>query len=165
MIDLIRQANADIVALQEMSPEASLAFDTQLADVYPYRALFPAPDDNSFHGRGLLSRYPIDESKSWPVGYPIPFRLMRAVVNIGYPITIYNFHAPPSNPRFGKGFDIHPRSKQIDITLGLIGQETGAVLWMGDFNTNDADVNYPKIVAKLKDTYRESRLGDGLHCP
>ncbi len=166
MVDLVRQTNADIVTFQEMSPEASAAFDTQLADVYPYRALFPSPDDNQYHGRGLLSRYPITESKSWPVEYPIPVRLMRAVVDInGTPITIYNFHAPPSYPIYGQGFDIHPRGQQIDDILAMIAAENGAVLWMGDFNTNDADANYPRIVAKMIDTYREIGWGMGFTGP
>lgn len=165
MVDLIRQSNTDIVAFQEMSPEASAALDTQLADIYPYRALFPSPDDNPYHGRGLLSRYPITESKSWPVEYPIPVRLMWAIVDIGYPITVYNFHAPPSYPIYGQGFDIHPRGQQIDDILAMIAQNNGPVLWMGDFNTNDADINYPKIVAQLRDTYREIGWAMGFTGP
>lgn len=166
MVDLIRQANADIVTFQEMSLEASAALDTQLTDVYPYRALFPSPDDNPYHGRGLLSRYPITESKSWPVEYPIPVRLMRAVVNVNStPIIIYNFHAPPSYPIYGQDFDIHPRGQQIKDILAMIASENGAVLWMGDFNTNDADVNYPHIVARISDTYREVGWGMGFTGP
>jgi len=167
MVDLVRQADADIVTFQEMSPEASTTFNTQLADVYPYRALFSSPDDNPYHGRGLLSRFPITESKSWPVEYPIPIRLMRAVVDIGFafPITIYNFHAPPSYPIYGQGFDIHPRGQQISDILAMIAQNNGPVLWMGDFNTNDADVNYPRIIAQLKDTYREVGWGMGFTGP
>ncbi|MBI1277880.1 MAG: hypothetical protein GC179_07110 [Anaerolineaceae bacterium] len=166
MADLVRQADADIVAFQEMSPEAGKAFDTQLADAYPYRALFPAPDDNPYHGRGLLSRYPITESKSWPVEYPIPVRLMRAVVDMnGTPITIYNFHAPPSYPIYGQGFDIHPRGQQINDILSMIARDNSAVLWMGDFNTNDTDVNYPHIVKRMSDTFREVGWGMGFTGP
>lgn len=166
MANIIRDANADIVALQEMSPNASAFFDKQLADIYPYRALYPAPDGTPYHGRGLLSRYPINESKAWPVEYPIPVRLMRAVVDMnGTPITIYNFHAPPSYPIYGQGFDIHPRGQQIKDILAMIVQEQGAVLFMGDFNTNDTDVNYPRIVARMQDTYREVGWGMGMTGP
>jgi vancomycin resistance protein VanJ len=166
MANVIRDSNADIVALQEMSPNASALFDKQLADIYPYRALYPAPDGAPYHGRGLLSRYPITESKAWPVEYPIPVRLMRAVVDMnGTPITIYNFHAPPSYPIYGQGFDIHPRGQQIKDVLALIAQESGAMLFMGDFNTNDTDVNYPHIIAQLQDTYREVGWGMGFTGP
>ncbi len=166
MAALIRDTNADIVAVQEMSPAASTAFDTQLADIYPYRVLYPSPDGVPYHGRGLLSRYPITESKTWPVEYPIPLRLMRAVVDMdGTPITLYNFHAPPSYPIYGQGFDIHPRGQQIKDVLAMIAQERDAVLYMGDFNTNDTDVNYPLIVAQMKDTFREVGWGMGFSGP
>ena len=166
MVDVIRKAKADIVTLQEMSPAASMTFESQLATEYPYRALYPAPDGNPYHGRGLLSRYPISEATSWPVEYPIPVRLMRAIVTVDdVPITIYNFHAPPSYPIYGEGFDIHPRGQQIRDVLAMIAQESGAVLWMGDFNTNDTDANYPQIVTALQDTFREVGWGMGFTGP
>jgi vancomycin resistance protein VanJ len=166
MVSLIRDANADIVTVQEMSPAADDVFDQQLADLYPYQALYPEPNGGAYHGRGLLSRYPISESKAWPVDYPIPVRLMRAVIDMnGTPITIYNFHAPPSYPIYGQGFDIHPRGQQIKDVLAMIAQESGAVLLMGDLNTNDADVNYPHIAAQLRDTFREMGWGMGFTGP
>lgn len=165
MVELIRQANADIVALQEMSPEASAAIDTQLSDLYPYRALFPEPNGGPYHGRGLLSHYPIDDVKSWPVEYPIPMRLMTAVINTPFPITVYNFHAPPSYPIYGQGFDIHPRGQQINDILMMMADRYAPILWMGDFNTNDADMNYAHIVTHMKDTYREVGWGMGFTGP
>ncbi len=166
MIDVVREANTDIVSFQEMSEEASVTFDTGAADLYPYRALFPAPENNPYHGRGLLSRYPITEVDSWPVEYPIPVRLMRAVVDVnGTLVVIYNFHAPPSTPIYGQPLDFGPRGQQIDDVLKMIEGETGAVLWMGDFNTTDMDVNYPKIVARLHDVYREVGWGMGFTNP
>ncbi len=165
MVELIRQANADIVTLQEMSPEASAAFDTQLSDLYPYRALYPEPDGGPYHGRGLLSHYPIADAKSWLVEYPIPVRLMTAVVNTPIPINVYNFHAPPSYPIYGEGFDIHPRGQQINDILTMIAEQDGPILWMGDFNTNDADMNYAHIVVHMQDTFREVGWGMGFSGP
>ncbi|MCA0458408.1 MAG: endonuclease/exonuclease/phosphatase family protein [Chloroflexi bacterium] len=166
MTDVVRLANADIVAFQEMSSEASATLDTDLADLYLYRALYPAPENNPYHGRGLLSRYPITEAYSWPVEYPIPVRLMRAVIDVnGTPVVIYNFHAPPSTPIYGQPLDFHPRGQQIADVLAMIAEERGALIWMGDFNTTDTDVNYPKIVAQLQDTYREVGWGMGFTNP
>ena len=166
MTEVIRLADADIVAFQEMSAEASATFDTTLTDLYPYRALYPAPENNPYHGRGLLSRYPITEVYSWPVEYPIPVRLMRVVVDVnGTPVVIYNFHAPPSKPIYGQPLDFGPRAQQIADVLAMIAKESGALIWMGDFNTSDLDVNYPKIVAALKDAHREAGWGMGLTNP
>lgn len=166
MFDVVDQADADIVAFQEMSPEAGAMFGNMPADQYRYSAMFPAPDGNPYHGRGLLSRFPITEAYSWPVEYPIPARLMRAVVDVnGTPVVIYNFHAPPSTPIFGQPLDFHPRRQQIEDVLDMIAGENGALLWMGDFNTTDMDSNYPKIVARLQDTYREVGWGMGFTNP
>ncbi len=163
---IIRDSAADIIAVQEMSPTASATFEIRLADVYPYRALYPSPDGSPYHGRGLLSRYPITESQTWLVEYPIPVRLMRAVIEVnGTKVTIYNFHAPPSYPIYGQGFDIHLRGDQIDQVLAMIAGETGAVVFMGDFNTNDTDVNYPHIITQVQDTYREIGWGMGFTGP
>ena len=166
MHEVVRLANADIVAFQEMSSEAGQAFSGIRANPYRYMAMFPAPDGNPYHGRGLLSHYPIIDSYSWPVEYPIPVRLMRAVIDVnGTPVVIYNFHAPPSTPIFGQPLDFHPRGQQIDDVLAMIEAESGALLWMGDFNTTDMDVNYPKIVAHLEDTHREVGWGMGFTNP
>lgn len=166
MLEVIAATDASIVTLQEMSPEAAAALETDLAPRYPYRALFPAPDDNPYHGRGLLSRYPITQADSWPVEYPIPLRLMRAVVTVnGIPVTVYNFHAPPSIPIYGWGFNVRPRGQQINAVLAMIAAEAGAVLWMGDFNTSNADVNYPRIAAHLHDAFAEAGWGMGFTGP
>lgn len=166
MIELIRAVAADIVALQEMSNEAVPLLDSRLADLYPYRLFYPEPNRNPYHGRALLSRYPVTENHFWPAEYPIPVRLQRALVDIqGVPVTIYNFHAPPSFPIFGKGYDLQPRQKQIEDILGMIAQDTGAVILIGDLNTYDLDQNYRTINAVLHDTYREAGWGMGFTNP
>ena len=47
----------------------------------------------------------------------------------------------------------------------MTAQEQGALLLMGDFNTNDTDVNYPLIAAQLHDSYREVGWGMGFTGP
>jgi vancomycin resistance protein VanJ len=164
MVAVIREANADIVALQEMSPAAAERFDSALADLYPYRALHPA--DSPYHGRGILSRYPIADDYSWPVEYPIPVRLERAKIDLdGTTITVYNMHAPPSQPIFGQGIDLEPRREQIAALMDQVAGDSGAVLVMGDFNTSDMEDNYARITAQLADSFHEVGWGLGFTNP
>lgn len=58
-IDAIRQQNADIVALQEVSPQAARAIEAAFSGRYPYLALHP--QERGFNGQAVLSRYPIVE--------------------------------------------------------------------------------------------------------
>jgi endonuclease/exonuclease/phosphatase (EEP) superfamily protein YafD len=164
MSDLIRSSGADIVAMQEFSPEASWFIDTALADVYPYRALHPV--SSPYHGRGILSRYPIQTDRAWPEEYPIPVRLQRVEIAVPeHRLTIYNMHAPPSYPIYGQGINFRPRSEQITDLLALASADDGAVILMGDFNTLDLDENYAHITAQYHDAYREVGWGLGFTNP
>lgn len=166
MITVIREADADMVALQEMSPEVMRAIDAALASQYPYRAFYPEPDGVPYHGRGFLSRYPVIEDKAWPVEYPIPVRLQRVVVEVRNTlITVYNFHAPPSTPIWGEGLDFAPRAQQISGLLALAEQDSGPVILMGDFNIADWDENYGRITTRYHDVYREVGRGIGFTNP
>lgn len=166
MVAVIRSANADVVALQEMSSPAAIKFNAELADLYPYRVFYPEPNGGAYHGRGLLSRYPIIENYFWPVEYPIPVRQERAVLDVnGRQVVIYNFHAPPTQPIYGKGYDPQPRADQINALLKLSGAETNPTLMMGDFNTTDLDENYAHITALFGDTFREVGWGIGFTNP
>jgi len=164
MVAVIRAADADIVALQEMSGAAAEQFDAEFAELYPYRALFPV--ESPFHGRGVMSRYPIVEHYEWPEEYPIPVRLQQAELDVnGTRVTLYNMHAPPSYPIYGQPYDVRPRAQQISDLLDMAAQEAGAVILLGDFNTTDHDENYPRITAQYRDTYREVGWGMGYTNP
>jgi len=165
MVQNIRDAQADIVALQEMSGAAAERFEAEFADSYPYRALHPEPN-GAYHGRGILSRYPIIEDYAWPVEYPIPVRLQRAEIDInGTPLTLYNMHAPPQYPLFNGPYDVQPRKQQIADLLRMAGEDEGAVILLGDFNTTDLDENYVRITAQFRDTFREVGWGLGFTNP
>jgi vancomycin resistance protein VanJ len=164
MVAVIRESGADVVALQEMTQEATAYFEAELADLYPYRALHSFP--NWYYGRGILSRYPILEDHAWPETAPITVRLQRVSLDVaGRPVAVYNFHAPPSYPIWGEGYDIRPRAEQIADLLELAEAEPGAVLLMGDFNTTYLDENYQQIVRQFADTHYEVGWGLGFTNP
>ncbi|MBL8161208.1 MAG: endonuclease/exonuclease/phosphatase family protein [Anaerolineae bacterium] len=166
MAAVIREADTEIVALQEMSGAAARHFERSLADAYPYRVFYPEPAGGAYHGRGLLSRYPLIENHFWPVTYPIPVRLQRAVLDVnGTPVTLFNFHAPPTQPIYGGGNDPRPRAQQINDLLALAADADGALLLTGDFNTSDLDESYAAITARYRDAFREVGWGFGFTNP
>jgi vancomycin resistance protein VanJ len=164
MIDVIQQADADIVILQELSGVAAEQIDDALVELYPYRYLHPV--SSRYHGRGLLSRFPVTENTVWPEEFPIPVRLQRALIEVyGTPLTIYNMHAPPSFPIWGQPFDPEPRRRQITDLLNMARQDTGAIILAGDFNINDLDENYQHITSSFTDSYRVAGWGMGFTNP
>lgn len=166
LLRVIRALAADVIALQELSVPVADRIELELADLYPYRLLYPGGGEERYWGRALLSRYPVIAETSLPLIFPIPNRLQWATLDIaGQPVTVYNFHAPPSRPIFGQPVDLKPRREQIANLLALAGGANGPVLLLGDFNTLDLDSNYAHITRQYRDVFREVGWGLGYTNP
>jgi vancomycin resistance protein VanJ len=164
LLTAIRDANADVVALQEMSQAVSERIDADLADIYPHRRLHP--HESPYHGRGVLSRYPLVDDRAWPVEFPIPMRLQRVELEISdHKITLYNFHSVPSRPIWGQPPDIKPRAQQLEDLLALAEQDEGSVILAGDFNLDEWSEGYQKITSYYIDAYRAAGWGFGFTSP
>jgi endonuclease/exonuclease/phosphatase (EEP) superfamily protein YafD len=165
MLAVIRAADADVVALQELSIEGGQAIEAQLSALYPYRALHTL--EWAYHGRGLLSKYPILEDRAWPDEQPITVRLQRTLIDVnGQPVVIYNFHAPPQRPIFGQPPDIGPRNQQHADLLALMRAERDPVLMLCDCNITDQNSAYRNLLAAgFQDTFRLAGQGFGLTNP
>jgi vancomycin resistance protein VanJ len=158
-ISIIREADADIVALQELNPLFADTFDRQLSDLYPYRAFHP---NESYPGQGVLSRYPIDEDSYWR------FHLghQRAVINLGSTsISLYNTHPVHPFVRERGFFDPDMRTDEINDLLVRTSQESNPVLIAGDFNMTDLTGDYGLMAAQYSDSYREVGMGLGFTFP
>jgi len=165
VLDILRSANADIIALQEVSGIGADCFKTALADQYPYRALYTA--QRKSHGQGILSRYPITSHDYWRNPHIAHESLGHLRVEIdffGIPITVYNTH--PIHPGVANdGFDTRPRGQEIDIVLEKAAQDSGSVLLMGDFNMTDQHEDYQRVTARFGDGFREVGSGMGFTFP
>ena len=61
IVDLVRDAQVDVLALQEYTAEAELALlDAGLADLLPYRESHPEP---GVHGSAIYARVPVDRRR------------------------------------------------------------------------------------------------------
>jgi endonuclease/exonuclease/phosphatase (EEP) superfamily protein YafD len=165
IIALIRQARPDILAVQELRPGAAACFETELDDLLPHRALHPRA--GRAEGQGVLSRYPIVADEYWRNPHISSESLghQRVVIDIeGVSVTLYNTH--PIHPGMGgRWFADDLRGKEIDVVLAKAGQDSAAVLIMGDFNMTDTSDDYRRITADFGDTFGEVGQGLGFSWP
>jgi vancomycin resistance protein VanJ len=163
--DVIADLDADVIGLQEVGPEHTALFERDLADQYPYQALYP---ELPVSGVALLSRYPILEEE---VFRPLKWQSMmhlRAVLDVdGTRVTFYVAHpSPPYHVASPLHYDSWRRDTEIDILRqDYLVHERGPLLVVGDFNMTDQSNPYRDMDALLDDTFREVGWGLGFTFP
>ena len=169
VVETIRRQQADIVAIQELSPSVMAAVQRDLSASYPYQWLEP---DDGASGLGLISRFPFAQQLDQPES-----RSQRATVQFGtQTLTVINVH--PSVPfiysglhgTFGTLHDLQsyansPRQQQLRTLLKTIDTLDGSLIVLGDFNTSDRDPLYSELASHLRDAYREGAWGFGKTFP
>ena len=155
--------DADLIALQELSPAVAAALETRLKTAYPY-AEFRAAEGTT--GIGLFSRYPITS-----VAYEWIPQVQRATVRArGVDLTVLNVHAPaPYDPERSDGFlaayDPRQREPRFGTLLERIDEASGPLVVLGDFNLSDREPRYGDLSARLTDAYRAAAWGFGFTFP
>ena len=165
MVATIREADADVVALQELSVTAADHLARALADSYPHQILHPSPDDRA--GTGLLSRHSVVEQEYWHGGGEIlSFGHVRAKLALGPTgVTVYSVHpVPPFS--LEQGLQVVPHSRQLAAVLARAEGEEGPVVLLGDFNMTDQFDEYRRITDSYTDAYRAvGEVGPGFTFP
>lgn len=159
---IIREADADIVALQEVGYPTAEAL-TVLVDEYPYMALHPHPHPTV--GQAILSRYPITDSEFFQHDLPIRLGHQRAELDIdGQTVVVYNVH--PVHPLMGQGA-VRVRADDIGGVLDRAAPDADQfpVLVVGDFNLTDQTGDYIRIRDTFNDVYRQRGAGLGYTFP
>jgi len=156
-IAVIREVNADVVALQELSEEASAILAETFVDSYPYQALHPQPGE-PIPGLGFFSRLPITSDEYWR----IYFGQQRVTLALGErDIAFYNAHAVfPFGPN---GFKF--RHEEFSDILGRATLETLPTIIAGDLNMTDQAADYWRILSEFHDAQREVGWGMGFTFP
>ena len=154
---IIREIDANVVALQEVSMEMAARIETDLADVYGYQALHPQPESR-IAGQAVLSRYPVLEDEYRRLN----LSAQRVTLEIeGQAVTLYNVH--PMQPMVPRGFVM--RAEDIGDILQQARGETGPLLLAGDFNMSDLSEDYHRVASAYHDTYRAVGWGMGFTFP
>lgn len=159
LLALLREYDADIIALVELSQRNADALKENLHIEYPYRVLF----GKQYDGKGLLSRYPIEIYEFFTLLTERPHIECRLNIE-GHVVTAFVVHAPAPNYR---QFEMQSAYCEPEINLliqrGELDQPT---MYMGDFNFIDRSATYRLLVdAGLTDTFRAVGLGAGLTFP
>lgn len=150
VVDAIRAADADLVAILELSPELDHVL-MELADRYFYR--FSAPEDSNF-GMGVLSRHPLVSMRSFAIGSKMAIDTL-----VELPAGRIRFLAvhlvPPKNSSLAL-----ERNLQLDRLADYANQFDEPLLVCGDFNLTPYSPYFERFAsaAQLEDT----RLGLGL---
>ncbi len=146
----IAAADADLVALQELTPDvaAAIGADPVLRQRYPYRIL-EARDGVA--GMGLLSRQPLI-LRSYATG-PLILRAGLLLPD-GRTIEILDVHPYPpllsTVARVPVGLDTRRRDDELVAIRGVVGAlaDPGAALVIGDLNTSPFEPGYRALSAE-----------------
>jgi vancomycin resistance protein VanJ len=157
-IRVIREVDADIVALQEVSPEHADAFEQALSESYPYRLLDPR---HGVTGSGILSRYPLRKIDVSPldrvawIGTPMVVELDVGTERL----TFVNFHtvAGPANARV--------RDEQARALADFAKAHATPLILTGDLNATDQNAAHAIITRTMRDAWREAGWGFGHTFP
>lgn len=156
--DIIREADADVVLVQELSFYGAQFFGQVLLDHYPYQVFYPS----SIHagGVGIMSRYPIVDSAYWGTTR----WQQRVLLDIdGRQVAIYNVHTHHPFREGGDGLTL--RRGDVQEIINRATQETVPVILAGDFNITDAADEYGWLTAHFTDAYRAVGQGFGFTFP
>ncbi|MBK8020996.1 MAG: endonuclease/exonuclease/phosphatase family protein [Chloroflexi bacterium] len=155
---LIRAADADIVALQELSAPAAAFLGEALADLYPEQALHPQEVPN--WGQGILTRFPLLANEFWRnEQIEVAQGHMWAQIEIaGQAVTVFSTHpVPPLS--FEKGLTLQQHSREIAILLERAAQHDTPQLLVGDFNMTELMDEYQRVTERYVDTFRQAGSG------
>jgi len=162
-IEMLRDENADVVLIQELSQELAEAIQSQLVDRYPYQILEPGSD---VEGMGILSKYPLREGDfrlplSW-TGTP----QVAVLAWHGHPVTLINFHMNPTTLRTAARvvIDNQRREAQASALVEAVERE-GSVIAAGDANATPLNTSYQILTRRLVDSWKEAGFGLGHTFP
>lgn len=150
-------ANADVVALEEMTADALEVYEQAFAGKYPYHVKRSTV--------GLWSTYPIEESGSVDIGLSWTRALRAQVRTPGGEVAFYVAHL--ASVRIGStGFT----SEQRNETIRTLGQQLGAeklsrVVLMGDLNGTANDRSLSPVTAGLRSAQGAAGNGFGFSWP
>jgi vancomycin resistance protein VanJ len=172
ILSIIEGEDADVVALQEVSPRVAEAL-SGLSDRYPYQALHPKRD--GYSGCAVLSRFPIsvDEAFFLVEGMHLSQRLVIEVD--GESVHFFNVHLqPPRLPgevriasllMVPSYYDTTIQDREMARLLEELAPLDGPVVVAGDFNMTDQSPGYRRLSSELGDAFREAGWGLGLTYP
>jgi endonuclease/exonuclease/phosphatase family metal-dependent hydrolase len=157
LIAMLRSADWDLVALQEVSEAQGWALEREIADSYPHRVIHA----KGVAGKALLSKHPIANQQEMllPCGRPH----LRADVEVsGRTLQIIIAHLPLEHAAFSL---VGPAAGEIDV-LAKRSMDSSPSLLVGDFNKTPFSLLYRRLRRHgLLDAFQEVGSGLGFTFP
>ncbi|MFI9718590.1 endonuclease/exonuclease/phosphatase family protein [Streptomyces sp. NPDC052396] len=149
----VAAAGAEVVALEELKPDAAPTYERALAGTYPH---------HSVQGTvGLWSKYPLSEVR--PVDIKMGWtRAMRATVDTPRgQVAVYVAHLPSVRVKFNAGFTAGQRDDSAAALGEAIARERGKrVVLLGDLNGTMNDRSLAPVTSQLRSA--QGAAGDGF---
>ncbi len=162
----IAEEDADIVVMQEMTPETAEVLRASLQKRYPYSVLNP-----NMSNTGVLSRYPFTRGEWFRAAGQGRYDLfLTLAVNGTYMHLLAIHNETPGIEWSGEallplGVDDQDSQRQVADITARAKKLGNRVLVAGDFNLSDQSPGYAQIANVLQDAYREAGWGLGLTFP
>jgi len=154
VIDYLQEYQPDLVMVTEAEPTLMTVLDEAVGEMYPYVYDESMPGTM---GLALLSRQPFLAVETVPLSDTRRRRLIKATIEWqGAAITVFGAHPlPPLNSRWAAS-----RNHELELIQGLIAEETGPLILLGDFNASPWAYPMRELVAATE--LRHAALGFGL---
>lgn len=164
----LREADADVLALQELNPRMAEHLTRALGDRYPHRVLAPL---DGVCGIGVYARYPLSvleremPSEHW-CGGPQLLEMDFA----GERVTLMNIHAlPPGDPSDGDAIEWRARERERQARMladyAAEREAVGPVIVLGDLNATQRQRAYRILAERLDDAWLQGGTGPGHTWP
>ena len=128
IVSYLRAEHTDVVMLSEIQPNLMRTLQASLRDLYPHSYDASTPGT---YGLAFLSRYPLLEAQSVPLGGRRR-RVIEATLVWQTPVTLFGAHPlPPLGSRWAQR-----RNDELVTLEALVQQATNPVILLGDFNAS-----------------------------
>lgn len=171
VIKTIRQANADVVAIQELNPEAAELIHHELVHEYPYQILDPQA---GVIGAGVISRFPLRDTGETLPGEWIGVPQILSLDWNGSAVTLLHVHMHPTYvspitlivaPEIAEQ-SIRRREEQSRRIVAFVNAQPALPLIVtGDFNLTDQHTGYQLLTTVLRDAWHQAGWGLGHTFP
>jgi endonuclease/exonuclease/phosphatase (EEP) superfamily protein YafD len=155
-LDVMRDEDPDILALQEVTEFASDYFARELDDRYPHKALYPAPDPG-YKGHALFSKFPIIDETYWEnEELEEHQRHLHIVLDVdGTSVHIFAVHPVPAYAP-DKDVSAEEHAEEINAVLRRARDIDEPILLVGDWNMTEHYDQYKEVRREYNDVWREN---------
>lgn len=151
VIPFIEESGADIIGLQEVSPEVANAIENNLAETYPHQVVYGL----GIPGKALLSKHPIIEYQLLEAHPERPDLIATVDIN-GVHSTVIVAHPPPPKVTPSGVKTLPEGNEQFASLIQTISNTDGPLLLMADLNITQHHDRYDQLEALgLVDAYAD----------